>query len=549
MFTTSTNYLFLGSLHAKFDFLSVSGNKKPMTNLILRNGLKRLDQKDYKAVHEGSIELIKDDVNNPVPYFLLGVIAAEHSNYLKAEELFQNATRLDPECAYYPAHHAKVLSMLGRQNEAKQAASQAAALPINDAYLADTIGVVLSRAGYHEAAIPMFQKAVALDTKQANYYYNLGASAQFIGDFAQAKDAYQYTLGLEPSFYRARSSLIALSKQTEDDNQLSVLIELFQSAGDDADAQLQLGHAIAKTLEDLGRHAESFDWLLKGKAAKRTHLRYDRKAGAAIFEVAKQTAKTLMKPAANSEASAPIFIVGLPRTGTTLVDRILSSHPDVRSAGELNMFGGLVKEHAGTTSNLMLDEETLQSVVGSDLAKIGRDYIENTKELARDAEHMVDKMPLNFFYAGLIHQALPNARIIALRRGAMDSCLSNFRQLFSTQYSYYNYTFDLEDTAFFYRGYDDLMAHWRKTLPSDRFMEIRYEDIVFDQENQTQRLLTHCKLKWDEACMRFHENEAPVATASSVQVRQPLYSGSIGRWKKYRDKLDGLRDALGDLAD
>ena len=149
----------------------------------------------------------------------------------------------------------------------------------------------------------------------------------------------------------------------------------------------------------------------------------------------------------------------------------------------------------------------------------------------------------------MIHRALPDARIVALRRGAMDSCLSNFRQLFSTQFSFYNYTFDLDDTAVFYREFDGLMSYWRDTLPNNRFMEIRYEDIVFDQENQTRRLLEFCGLDWEEACLRFHENAAPVSTASSVQVRQPLYSGSIGRWKKYGDKLDSLKHALGDLAD
>ena len=519
-----------------------------METLTLRNGLKRLGHKDYKAVHTGAIDLIKADVNNPVAYFLLGMIAAEHGNHPKAQELFEKACDLDPACAYYPAHHAKTLSILGHQNRAKQAADRAAQLPINDAFLADTIGVVLSRAGYHEIAIPMFEKAVVLDASNANYHYNLGASSQFTGDFAKAKTAYENTLKIDPGFYRARSSMIALSKQTKTDNQLGALIELFEASQADTDAQLQLGHAIANTLEDLGRHAESLEWLLAGKAAKRRELRYDRTAGAALFEAAKKTIWPLKKPS-TAATDTPIFIVGLPRTGTTLVDRILSSHPDVKSAGELNMFGGLVKEHAGTGSNLMLDVETLQTATTLDLEKIGKQYIENTKELARGAKHMVDKMPLNFFYAGLIHQALPHARIIALRRGAMDSCLSNYRQLFATQYSYYNYTFDLEDTAFFYRGYDELMAHWRQSLSADRFMEIRYEDIVFDQENQTRRLLAHCGLDWNEACMRFHENEAPVATASSVQVRQPLYTGSIGRWKKYGDKLDTLRAALGDLAD
>jgi hypothetical protein len=231
-----------------------------------------------------------------------------------------------------------------------------------------------------------------------------------------------------------------------------------------------------------------------------------------------------------------------------LVDRILSSHPDVVSAGELNTFAGLIKSGAQTHSNLVLDENTLNKATALNLAGIGKSYIEATQELARGAARMTDKMPLNFFYAGLIHAALPNARIVALRRGAMDSCLSNYRQLFSTGFSYYNYTFDLENTAKYYRAFDDLIAHWRNVLPPSRFMEISYEDIVLDQEVQTRDLLAFCGLSWDEACLRFHENLAPVSTASSVQVRQPLYSGSIGRWKKYGSRLASLKDALGPLA-
>ena len=179
---------------------------------------------------------------------------------------------------------------------------------------------------------------------------------------------------------------------------------------------------------------------------------------------------------------------------------------------------------------------------------MGKKYLEETAELRRASPRFTDKMPLNFFYAGLIHQALPNARIVALRRGAMDSCLSNYRQLLTVEHSYYNYTYDLASTANFYRLFDDLMAHWRANLPANRFLEIHYEDIVLDQENQTRALLEFCGLDWQEACLNFHQNDAPVSTASSVQVRQPLYSGSIGRWKRYGSQLDVLSEALGDLA-
>ncbi|MGB5334626.1 MAG: sulfotransferase, partial [Woeseiaceae bacterium] len=171
-------------------------------------------------------------------------------------------------------------------------------------------------------------------------------------------------------------------------------------------------------------------------------------------------------------------------------------------------------------------------------------YIDETERLTRGAARFTDKMPLNFFYVWLIHRALPNARIVALRRDPIDTCLSNFRQLFSTGFSYYNYSLDIDDTAAYYEGFDKLLAVWRQHMPASRLIELRYEDIVHDQENKTRELLAFCELPWNEACLRFHENAAPVATASSVQVRQPLYSGSIGRWKKYGNRLDAIRRRL-----
>jgi tetratricopeptide (TPR) repeat protein len=519
-----------------------------MPRLTLNHGLGLLRKKDYQSAHAAAIATIKADLNDPLPYFFLGIIAADHGNFQKALELYQKADALGLDNIELHVFHAKALSTRGQQNAAKQIADKATRFETNDAHLNDTLGVIYSRAGYHEDAIPFFEKAVAKNSKTANFYYNLAASAQFIGDFEKARAAYENTLRLDTKFYRAWSSLVSLRKQTAETHNIKTLIRLFEEAEGDAEGRLQLGHALAKTYEDLGQHEESLGWLLKGKAAKRTELRYDRGMGQALFAATKQTSVEPVKLIRSQNTDAPIFVVGLPRTGTTLVDRILSSHSDVTSAGELNVFAELVKAQSGTQSNLVMDAETFKTTSSLDLASIGKSYVESTRARARGAKNMVDKMPLNFFYVGLIHRALPNARIIALRRGAMDSCLSNFRQLFATQYSYYNYTFDLEDTAWFYRQFDNLMSHWRGTLPQGRFMEVQYEDIVFDQENQTRRLLEFCGLDWEEACMNFHENAAPVATASSVQVRQPLYSGSIGRWKKYGDKLEGLKSALGDLA-
>ncbi len=515
----------------------------------VNEALRKMLKKDYRGGHSACMDMIRADVNDPRPYHALGLLAYDHGNLIKAEELYARAISLEPQSAAYLAARAQVLSVMGRQNEAREAVEAAALLEVTDPLTADTIAVVFSRAGFHERAVPFFEKAISLNPVPANFHYNLGSSLQFAGRFSEAKAAYQAALERDPKMFRAYSGIVSLERQTPADNLLETLEPLYRQFEDDADASLHLGHAIAKTHEDLKDYDASLAWLKRAKRLNRAQYGVDIGAQSALFGAARQTASLDVPEGLETSDGAPVFVVGLPRTGTTLVDRILSSHPDVVAAGELNIFAGLVKAAAGTPSNLVLDAETLAGVKAEHLAAMGAHYMGATKILSRGSARFTDKMPLNFFYAALIAKALPSAKIVALRRGAMDSCLSNYRQLFSTQFSYYNYTYDLETTARFYRGYDALMADWRSLLPADRFMEIRYEDIVFDQENQTRRLLDFCDLSWDERCMRFHENEAPVSTASSVQVRQPLYSGSIGRWKRYKDGLEDLRAALGDLAE
>jgi len=237
----------------------------------------------------------------------------------------------------------------------------------------------------------------------------------------------------------------------------------------------------------------------------------------------------------------------MPRTGTTLVDRILSSHPDVFSAGEMTQFALVIKRMTNTPSNKVLDAETLDASSTLDFAAVGARYLDSTRPRTGHTRRFIDKMPLNFFYAALIHAALPDARIICLRRNPMDTCLSNFRQLFSTRFPYYDYAYDLLDTGRYYERFNALIETWRRVLPAERFIEVDYESIIANQEAETRRLLTFCDLPWNDACLAFHTNAAPVATASSVQVRSPIYTSSVGRWQRYGEKLDPLR-ALFDAA-
>lgn len=502
-----------------------------------------MSQGAYEQAHKLCLAALREAPAEGRAWFLLGVIAADHDNPVRAAELFTKAVELAPAAARHHAYLARTLIALNRRSQALEAAERAAALAPADALTLDTLGVVFTRAGDHVRALPFFEAAVAATPDNASFLYNLAASRQFAGDFEAAEAAYAQALALEPGLYRAWSSRVQLARQTPARNFAAELEALFDPAAPDPDRALHLGHALAKTHEDLGDHPASLDWLKRAKAAKRKAIGYAPDQDAALFDAAAETFTT-GTIADGDPSREPIFVVGLPRSGTTLIDRILSSHRDVTSAGELSNFALLLKRAAGTPSNLVMDAETFRAAGAVDLARLGADYVASTRPLTGRTPRFTDKMPLNILYAGLIHRALPNARIVCLRRDPMDVCLSNFRQLFATTFSYYNYAFDLEDVARYYVGFDRLVAHWRQVLPADRFTEIAYEDMVADQEGETRRLLAFCDLTWDARCLSFHENTAPVATASSVQVRQPLYSSSVGRWRRYGEGLAPMRRVL-----
>lgn len=456
----------------------------------------------------------------------------------RAAELFGRAAELDPRAARHHAHLARTLLALNRQPEARAAALAGAALPCEDALTLDTLGVVLSRLEAHAVAAPLFERAAALDPASAAFHYNLAASRQFLGDFDAAEAAYRAAIEREPTHSRAWSSLVSLRRQTREANAISTLSALFDRA-DDAETRLHLGHALAKTYDDLGDPPSALSWLDRAKALKRAEVAHDPEDDRALFAAARRTLDGA-RVGEGFASNAPIFIVGLPRTGTTLIDRILSSHPEVSSAGELTTFSLAIKRATGTQGARVLDVETLAAAGAADLRAVGETYCVQARP--DGALRFTDKMPLNILYAGLIHRALPDARVICLARQPMDAALANYRQLFSTRFPYYNYALDQAHTALYYLGFQSLVEFWMNNLPSGRFTTISYEEVVADQLGQTRRLLEFCDLPWDARCLAFHENTAPVSTASAVQVRSPIYRSSVGRWRRYGEGLRPMRE-------
>ncbi|WP_291845056.1 tetratricopeptide repeat-containing sulfotransferase family protein [Maricaulis sp.] len=503
-----------------------------------------LAAKRYQEAHAHCVAVLQQHGPNAEAFFLLGLLTAAHDNHAKAVEIFDRAIAVNGLDARFQAHRAKSLLALNHRKLAGEAARRAAQLGPPDALTFDTIGVVFTRLGDHAGAIGLFEAAVKQDPARPDYHYNLAASRQFAGDFAAAETAYARTLDLAPGHVRALSAIVGLKRQSEADNRLDALVAAFAArAGDDEDAQLHLGHAIAKTLEDLGRDGEALDWLGRAKAGVRERRGYDSAVDAALFDAAIRGGAG-GDPAPGWPSERAVFITGLPRTGTTLVDRILGAHSAIRPVGELSSFALIGKRLAGTPGPYVMDAATLSAASGVAATRWGEAYEDSVADLAGDAPRFTDKMPLNIIWAGQIHRAMPNARIICLRRHPIDACLSNYRQLFATSFSYYNYAYDLEDCARYYLGFDRLRAHWAATLPPDRYTEIAYEDVVADLDGEARRLIAHCGLDWEPACLDFHNQAGSVATASSVQVRQPLYSSSIGRWKRHAEALRPMRAIL-----
>ncbi len=499
---------------------------------------------DLPAAAQAAQRLAMEQPERAAGFFLLGMAAAEAGQVAKALPMLEQAVARGGQ-AEHLAQYARLLILSRRDGEAVRAARDALAAAPDDALTLDTIGCVLARLGDHAASVAPFEGAVAAEPDNLSYRYNLAAACGFTGRVEAARDHYEAILRADPGDARVHYALAILSRQTAEANSLPRL-EAALAAATKPDDRLRIRYALAKSHEDMGNAADAFAHLSAANAAHKRAIGYDCAADAGIFDAIERLFSD-GAPAGWGQGlkePAPIFVTGMPRTGTTLVDRILSSHRHVGSAGELQAMPLAVKQLSGTRSRLVIDPDTIAASAMIDPLAMGQAY------MARAAHHrpegkarFVDKLPANFLYIGHILHALPRARIVCLRRHPMDTVWSNYKNLFASQSAYYAYSYDLMDIARYYAGFDRLMALWDRLFPG-RVLQLSYETLVADQEGETRRLLDHCGLEWDAACLSFHENKAAVATPSAAQVRRPLNADAVARWKRHEGALAPIRDWL-----
>lgn len=504
--------------------------------------IEAFNQNDWPRVRQRAAQLLPTLPHDPVVHFMAGVACMQTQQMPQALDCLLRATQLEPGRADFLAQYARALVLVRRMREARLVADEAMNFSPGDPMTLDALGVVYAQVHAFAQAAAVFRRAVALTPAQASSRFHLAHALTAMGDNEGAERELEAGIRLEPGYWKAHLNLAQLRRQAPTRNHLERMQSLLSQHGNDIGARIYLNLALAKEYDDTADYPKAFGHLLHGNAAVRSLRPYSARRDEAMFDALVRTFPAVHdEPAEGDPSAEPIFVIGMPRTGTTLVDRILSSHPDVESAGELQAMPLAVKMAAETRTRTVLDPDTIAAAARADMGAIGRDYLRRAVHHQREAgRRFTDKFPSNFHYAGFIARSLPAATMICVRRHPMDTVLSNFRNLFAISSRYYDYSYDLMDIAQYYARFDRLMAFWHRML-SGRILEVRYEDLVADQEGETRRLLAHCGLGWADECLAFHSNAAPVSTPSAAQVRRPMYRDSVARWKHHADALEPVR--------
>ena len=459
----------------------------------------------------------------------------------EAEAACRASLQRDPADAETHDGHATVLRELDQHDQAEAAQRRALALePGHAAYYLDYAQLLkaMGRVGLGEATV---RRALQLDPASVEALNCLGGLLFDLGRMAEAEAAMGETLDRAPDKTSYHLSYAATHRFRAGDERLAGMEKLLKRAGElPDDDQAYLHFALAKAYEDIGEKDLGFAQQMLGNAAKRRTCAYDEAETLGQIESIK---RVFTRAFVNSHkrgyrlAEGPIFILGMMRSGSTLAEQVLASHPEVFGAGELTLFRRALNGRTGQGRY----PDTILNLSPLTIEAIGADYEARLRREAPSYRRISDKYLHNFLYCGLIALALPHARIVHTVRDPVDTCLSIYSKLFTGRHPY---AYDLAELGRYHRAYQSLMDHWREVLPEGMLIDLRYEEVVGDLEGQARRLLDHCDLPWDDACLSFHSTDRAVRTASATQVRQPIYKSSVGRWQPAPELLRPLTEAL-----
>lgn len=427
---------------------------------------------------------------------------------------------------------AKCLFVTGEARQASAATEAAARHAGEEPDALDAVGAMFGLLGLQQQARELFRRAVALKPGVPQYLFNLAAAERMIGALGDAEVHCDAAIACDRRYGLAHYLRSDLRIQSSDHNHLDEMEAVIAEGRLSAPSEIMLRFALAKECEDLERWDRAFAHVEAGCNLQRRSLPRDPAAEiGAVDAIIQAHTRCWIEAAPRGYANAaPVFVTGLPRTGTTLVERIIASHSAMHSIGETSAFAAEVRRSMAERPR------------GRDLEDIGRRYLDRATALrVPDNVRFVDKTLENYLYCGLIHAALPSAKVILVQRHPMDACWAIYKAHFRNKFTF---SYDQTQLADYYLAYRRLTRHWRAELPSDVLMEVNYEDVVRDQAAVSRDIIRFLGLPWEDGVMRFHESPAPSATASAVQVRRPIYASSVGKWRHHAERLGPLRERL-----
>jgi tetratricopeptide (TPR) repeat protein len=479
-----------------------------------------------------------DAINN------LGMVLQKEGNYTKAENLFQQTLLLQPESLETWCNLGGTLTALEKPIEAKACYQRAIEIMPDIAIAHFGLGIVYTNLAMEGLALDSYMHALTLDPNLTEVHQNVGIILMELGRFEEAVNSFRNVLRINPESAEALCSLSRSIKFDSYNQDVEIMEKLFSNLQTSKTNRLMLGFALGKIFEDLKSYKKAFEYFAAANQLKRQTFTYSIESDEHIYEniIATfdlsyfSTRKNL-----GSSDPTPIFVIGMPRSGTSLVEQILSAHSEVHGAGELPDLSNIC------FSNGSLVNENFSNIAGNlnfeEFRVMANKYLERMRMHSANALYITDKMPENFFYVGMIKVMFPNAKIIHCRRDPMDTCLSNFKNNFEIET---NYAYDQSELGRYYIAYAKLMAHWRQVLP-EFIYDVQYEDLVAHPEQEIRRMLSFCDLEFDASCLNFHQSKRTVKTASLFQVRQPLYNSSVKSWMHYEQQLIPLRLSLADI--
>lgn len=502
-----------------------------------------VQKQDWATVNACAAEILKRNSENAEGHFLAGLVEKAARRPIRAAEAFARALELDPE-RYDAAIELADQHSIGRRNAAaaELLARYSERLGNSPRYL-DMAGTIYTHIGMPERALPLYRRANELQPGMPLFMGNLASCSVYLGQIEEARALYQALLERVPTHQRNHYYLARLEK-ARDATHVEQMKTVLRDSKLPPDRNVFLYYAIGKELEDLGRWDEAFDYYKLAGDAVASVARYDVAADVELIDRIIETCNAgwlADGPGAGQPADkTPIFVVGLPRTGTTLTERILASHSRVQSVGETQFLQMTLRQVSGVETVEAMNPAIVAAAARQDAARIASGYMDAVRYRLGDEPLFVDKLPFNFLYLGFIAKAWPNAGIVYLRRNPMDTCFAMYKQVFTWAYKF---SYTLEGLGRYYVAHHRLLEHWRKVLGT-RLVEVEYEALVSDQEAQTRRLLERLGLTFEPACLEFEKNEAASATASSVQVREKIHTRSVDRWRHFERQLQPLREML-----